>query len=64
MITKIIAREWDYTCGDGCCYEWGVNVWITDDGVETEYDEPSVEDAILKHLGVSVEWDYTEEVSY
>jgi hypothetical protein len=26
---KVSKREWDYTCGDGCCYEYGVEIGFT-----------------------------------
>ena len=59
---KITLKEWDYTCGDGCCYKYGTQILI--DGKEVEhYDEEQgvniyvgcdVEVAlrsVLKHLG-------------
>lgn len=59
---KITLKEWDYTCGDGCCYEYGTQILI--DGKEVEYyDEEQVVNiyvgcdvevalrSVLKHLG-------------
>ena len=38
MIRSVKAREYYYECGDGCCTEWGVEVWIEDDaGNISEY---------------------------
>jgi len=31
---KIETQDWDYTCSDGCCYEYGVYLWI--DGKEVD----------------------------
>ena len=59
---KITLKEWDYTCGDGCCTNYGTQILI--DGKEVEhYDEEVVVNAyvgcdvevairsVLKHLG-------------
>jgi len=27
---KIEITDWDHTCGDGCCYTWGVDVKLED----------------------------------
>jgi hypothetical protein len=27
---KITIKDWDHTCGDGCCYTWGVDVTLED----------------------------------
>ncbi len=47
---------WDYTCGDGCCYDYGTRLEV--DGVEiTDYAEANAEDTIeklLTHLGYKV----------
>jgi hypothetical protein len=24
----IELEEWDHTCGDGCCYTYGTNIYI------------------------------------
>ncbi len=45
MIVKLV--EWDYECGDGCCYNWGVSMHL--DGVKVEEDFTS-EEAALKWL--------------
>jgi len=48
--------NWDYTCGDGCCYDYGTRLEV--DGVEiTDYAESNAEDTIeklLTHLGYKV----------
>ena len=69
---KITLKEWDYTCGDGCCTEYGTQILI--DGKEVEhYDEEQVVNAyigcdvevalksVLKHLGfgnIEIEREY------
>jgi hypothetical protein len=67
---KITLEEWDYTCGDGCCYSYGTKVYL--DGKELEHPNPEVDDnsyvgdnvstallAVLKELGYQVEIDLT-----
>ena len=60
MIT-ITAKPWEYTCGDGCCYESGVEVWVSDDISVKYYKEDSLETALIKYLDAEVTWVYPEE---
>lgn len=59
---KITLKEWDHTCGDGCCTDYGTQILI--DGKEVEhYDKDIVVNtyvgcdvevalrSVLKHLG-------------
>lgn len=71
----IELKEWDYTCGDGCCYEYGRKVLLN--GEELEHPDSTEENwipnsnvgdsvgdslrAVLKKLGYSVEIYYTQE---
>jgi ArsR family metal-binding transcriptional regulator len=63
---KITFKDWDYTCGDGCCYKYGTKIYIN--GVEVEHPNEEIKDnsyvgnneeiavhAVLKHLGYEVE---------
>jgi hypothetical protein len=53
---NIELEDWDHTCGDGCCYTWGVTIRVN--GVELEGDGSSAQQAlstVLKHLGYEVE---------
>lgn len=54
---KLIVRfeEWDYTCGDGCCYEYGVDLFINDKHVSSyaQCDQAIIE--TLEFLGYEVE---------
>ncbi len=46
---------WDHTCGDGCCYTYGVTVRVN--GVELEGDASENHSAlkvVLEHLGYNV----------
>lgn len=65
----IKLEEWDYTCGDGCCYDYGVLLKLNGEIL----DHPENEDfsreylggdtqlalhAVLKKLGYEVEFEY------
>lgn len=52
----IELEDWDHTCGDGCCYNWGVTIKVN--GIELEQDGSSVQSAlkgVLEHLDYDVE---------
>lgn len=58
MKDKVIIEleDWDHTCGDGCCYDWGTTIKVN--GVTLEQDGDSVQGslrAVLEHLGYTVE---------
>jgi hypothetical protein len=45
---NIKIKEWDCTCGDGCCYTWGKDVFINDEKVSSgDYDDITI---ILKDV--------------
>lgn len=54
---KLIVRfeHWDHTCGDGCCYDSGVDLFINDKHVSSyaECDQAIIE--TLEFLGYEVE---------
>lgn len=59
MKPRITVRfeEWEYTCRDGCCYEWGTTVYINGEQV-TQFNAGAPEAniiEILEHLGYEVE---------
>ena len=41
---KIELRNWDYTCGDGCCTDYGVSLFM--DGKEMEHPDSTEGDYI------------------
>lgn len=46
--------DWDYTCGDGCCYDWGVEMSVGGEKHENSYVGENTEEAltfILNKLG-------------
>jgi hypothetical protein len=53
---KIQLNEFSYTCGDGCCDNYGTNVYVN--GVEMpliNQDTGTIVKQILEHLGYNVE---------
>jgi len=59
---KLEIETWDYTCGDGCCYEWGTT--LTVNGTEMEFNNDVDEMRlvqVLEFLGYEVEVIHTEK---
>jgi hypothetical protein len=67
---KITLEEWDYTCGDGCCTDYGTKIYLN--GKELEHPDPEIYyngyvgdnvttalQAVLKELGYEVEIEQT-----
>lgn len=65
---KITLEDWDYTCGDGCCYSYGV--YLSLNGERLEHHNPEIHDngyigmdvetallAVLNKLGYEVEFE-------
>ena len=49
----IELEEWDHKCGDGCCYTYGVNIYINGEQIEDEDGTNSHQllKAVLNKLG-------------
>ena len=49
----ISVEPWEFTCGDGCCYNYGENLYVNDievySGVDIDIDAIL---AVLKALGI------------
>jgi len=59
----IELEEWDHTCGDGCCYTYGVNIFVNGEQIEDEdgTNPHQLLTAVLNKLGyknVQVEYKY------
>jgi hypothetical protein len=61
---EILFRPYHYTCGDGCCDDYGTKVYVNGFQVAADADNSeSVAMALMAFLNiddVSVEWDYDE----
>ncbi len=54
MEVEIEFKEWDHTCGDGCCSDYGTDIIVNGEKV-TEYGDHSLEKTIkliLDKIGV------------
>lgn len=51
---NITLRDWDYTCGDGCCHMYGTEIYLNGKQCGNEYAGSSVSsalEAVLSELG-------------
>jgi hypothetical protein len=51
----VIVDEYNYSCADGCCNEYGIKITIN--GVELPYhntDTSTIVPMVLEHLGFKV----------
>jgi hypothetical protein len=60
MKHKVTIKSWSHTCGDGCCYTYGTDVFV--DGVKVSSGDFDciliiIQD-LLKHFNIEVETDY------
>lgn len=55
---KLTFEYWDYTCGDGCCYDCGRAVYIDGKLIHSYADSEQAIIEILQHLGYEVEVEY------
>ncbi len=60
-LVTLTLKDWEYTCGDGCCYEWGTDVMINGERVSTYQSnlEQTLRE-VLEHLGHKVEIIYEQ----
>jgi len=61
----IELEDWDYRCGDGCCYEWGVGISINGEDLDSigfvgSNDVEVGIVRILEYLGINYEIKYKE----
>jgi hypothetical protein len=50
-------KDWDHTCGDGCCYTYGTDIFLNGENLEEQYAEDSRNalKVVLEKLGYEVE---------
>ena len=54
---EIVLKDWEHTCGDGCCYTYGTDIYLNGE----KLDEQNAEDsenalkAVLTKLGYELE---------
>ena len=65
---KITLSDWSYTCGDGCCYEYGVYCNINGEETDSIHYASSNDvanglEVVLEHIGYEVEINFEEELN-
>jgi hypothetical protein len=45
-MNKIVVKDWTHTCADGCCYDYGVDVFLNDEKL-VETNDSSPHDVLL-----------------
>jgi hypothetical protein len=53
--TKITIKDYHYTCGDGCCDEFGYDIFINDERISSVNIFEDVLEAVLKNFGINAE---------
>lgn len=56
-LLKIELKSWEHTCGDGCCYTDGVDIFLNGEQLDEQNAEDSVNalTAVLSKLGYKFE---------
>jgi hypothetical protein len=49
-------QDWDHTCGDGCCYTYGTDIYLNGEKLDEQYadDSKNALRAVLEKLGYKV----------
>jgi hypothetical protein len=57
------TQDWHYTCGDGCCDDYGQRLFVNGDDIEADMYSNAYDaiEKVLKQLGYEVEWDELED---
>ena len=61
---KVTIIPWDHQCADGCCYDWGNEVWLDDYCLGKHYSDAPfqlIEDLVEYFMGVRPETEIEEE---
>ncbi|WP_336638416.1 hypothetical protein [Lysinibacillus fusiformis] len=60
------TEDWDYTCGDGCCYDWGTRLYVNGEAItvsESSVDVTAIT-GVLEALGHEVVHTYRDDDSF
>ena len=62
-VLKVEMHEYGYSCGDGCCYNYGTITTVNDIELPCHnQDAETILRQVLEHLGYKVEIDYIYDV--
>lgn len=63
-VLKINLHEYGYSCGDGCCYNYGTVTTVNGNELPCHnQDAATILSQVLEHLGYTVEMSYSDDVS-
>lgn len=56
---KIKLEEWSYDCADGCCTNYGTDIYINGKKIEGEDGTSNQQllEVVLRELGYEIEWE-------
>jgi len=56
----IELEDWSHTCGDGCCYTSGTDIYLNGEKLDEQYAGESINalKAVLEKLGYKAEINY------
>ena len=56
----IELEDWNHTCGDGCCYTYGTDIYLNGEKLDEQYAGESINalKAVLEKLGYKAEINY------
>jgi N-acetyl-anhydromuramyl-L-alanine amidase AmpD len=54
---RITLKDWEHTCGDGCCYDYGQDIYLDGEKLDEQHAEDSENAlrAVLEKLGYKIE---------
>lgn len=57
---EITFKDWDFTCGDGCCYTTGQDIYLNGQQLDEHHAEDSTNalKAVLNKLGYEINFNY------
>ena len=57
------TKSWSHTCGDGCCYTFGTDIYINEERVSTGdfNDIDLILNDVLQKLGYEIEIEYCDD---
>lgn len=59
---KISLIDWDWECGDGCCTEWGVDLYIDGEKIESfPNSDAALEWVLINRFSVVIERGWTDQ---
>lgn len=62
---KVSLIEWNWTCGDGCCFEWGYDLYIDGEKIESfPSPDEALEWVLINRFSVVIEKGFEDDESF